>query len=194
MSTNQHLPILFYSERCANSKEVIGTIQALNKASLFRFVNVDTTPRHLFPAELKAVPTVIFPDTKQVLAGKAAIFAQLSKPVQSRREIPTARAEPAKPAEPLFWSFNESTMSSGYSSFDGTTRTPEDQLRYSYLDGELRTTGQDMPPPMSGGGSNGTSDPAGGAPSKTGRNDDVLSRLETLQSGRDSEYAPISRT
>lgn len=190
MSTNQHLPILFYSERCANSKEVIGTIQALNKASLFRFVNVDTTPRHLFPPELKAVPTIIFPDTKQVLAGKAAIFAQLSKPVQSRREIPTARAEPAKPAEPLFWSFNESTMSSGYSSFDGTTRTPEDQLRYSYLDDELRTTGQDMPPPVSGGGSNGTSD----APSKTGRNDDVLSRLDTFQSTRDSEYAPVSRT
>jgi hypothetical protein len=184
MSTNQFLPILFFSERCANSKEVIGTIQALNKASLFRFVSVDTTPRHLFPPELKAVPTMIFPDTKQVLAGKGAIFAHLSKPVQARREIPTPRAEPAKPAEPLFWSFNESTMSSGYSSFDGTTKTPEDQLRFSYLDGELRTTGQDVLPPSA-------SDDGGG--SKTGRNNDVMSRLETLQSTRDGEYASVSR-
>jgi hypothetical protein len=139
MSTNPYTPILFYSERCPNSKEVIGTIQALNKASLFRFVSVDTTPRHLMPPELKSVPTVIFPDSKQVLVGKANIFAHLSKPVQSRREVPTARAEPAKPAEPLFWSSNESTMSSGYSSFDGTTKTPEDQLRdqFSRVDRDL---------------------------------------------------------
>jgi hypothetical protein len=183
MSTNQYLPILFFSERCANSKEVIGTIQALNKASLFRFVNIDTTPRHLFPAELKAVPTIIFPDTKQVLAGKTAIFAQLSKPVQARREVPTPRAEPAKPAEPLFWSFNESTMSSGYSSFDGTTKTPEDQLRFSYLDGEMRTSGQDVVNP--------TGDDGGA--SKTGRNNDVMGRLESLQSTRDTEYTSVAR-
>lgn len=187
MSTNPYTPILFYSERCPNSKEVIGTIQALNKASLFRFVSVDTTPRHLMPPELKSVPTVIFPDSKQVLVGKANIFAHLSKPVQSRREVPTPRAEPAKPAEPLFWSFNESTMSSGYSSFDGTTKTPEDQLRFSYLEGELRTTGQDL----TGGGGGAGAEPDGA--SKTGRNNDVMSRLESLQSTRDAEYATVSR-
>ena len=75
MSTNPYMPILFYSERCPNSKEVIGTIQALNKASLFRFVSVDTTPRHLLPTDLRSVPTVIFPDSKQVLIGKSNIFA-----------------------------------------------------------------------------------------------------------------------
>lgn len=192
MSTNPYTPILFYSERCPNSKEVIGTIQALNKASLFRFVSVDTTPRHLMPPELKSVPTVIFPDSKQVLVGKANIFAHLSKPVQSRREVPTARAEPAKPAEPLFWSFNESTMSSGYSSFDGTTKTPEDQLRFSYLDGELKTTGQDLTGGGAGGGAGGGGAEPDGA-SKTGRNNDVMSRLESLQSTRDSEYATVAR-
>jgi len=190
MSTNPYTPILFYSERCPNSKEVIGTIQALNKASLFRFVSVDTTPRHLMPPELKSVPTVIFPDSKQVLVGKANIFAHLSKPVQSRREVPTARAEPAKPAEPLFWSFNESTMSSGYSSFDGTTKTPEDQLRFSYLDGELKTTGQDFAGAGAGAGA-GAAVPEGA--SKTGRNADIQSSLERLQSTRDAEYATVSR-
>jgi hypothetical protein len=189
MSTNPYTPILFYSERCPNSKEVIGTIQALNKASLFRFVSVDTTPRHLLPPDLKSVPTVIFPDSKQVLIGKANIFAHLSKPVQSRREVPTPRAEPAKPAEPLFWSFNESTMSSGYSSFDGTTKTPEDQLRFSYLDGELKTTGQDF----SGGGGAGIGAAEPDGASKTGRNNDVMARLESLQGTRDSEYASVAR-
>uniref|UniRef100_A0A6C0HKG0 Glutaredoxin domain-containing protein n=1 Tax=viral metagenome TaxID=1070528 RepID=A0A6C0HKG0_9ZZZZ len=193
MSTNPYTPILFYSERCPNSKEVIGTIQALNKASLFRFVSVDTTPRHLMPPELKSVPTVIFPDSKQVLVGKANIFAHLSKPVQSRREVPTARAEPAKPAEPLFWSFNESTMSSGYSSFDGTTKTPEDQLRFSYLDGELKTTGQDFAGAGAGSGAGGAGAAVPEGASKTGRNADIQSSLERLQSTRDAEYATVSR-
>jgi hypothetical protein len=184
MSTNQYVPILFYSERCPNSIEVIKTIQGLNKASLFRFVSVDTTPRHLFPPELKGVPSLYNPDTKQMIAGKANIFAILSKPVQSRREIPTARAAPAKPAEPVFWSFHESSnISTSYSSFDGMTQTPDDQLRYSYLDGEIRTTGQE-PGPQTQSSFEG---------SKTGRNDDVMSRLEQLQSVRDAEYSHVTR-
>jgi hypothetical protein len=179
MSTNQYVPILFYSERCANSIEVVKTIQALNKASLFRFVSIDTTPRHLLPGELKAVPSLYVPDTRQMISGKTNIFAVLSKPVQARREIPTARQAPTKPADPMFWSFNDSSnISSTYSSFDGLTQTPDDQLRYSYLDGEIRTTGQDV---EAGGGS------------KTGKNDDIMSRLESLQAVREKEYVAVSR-
>jgi hypothetical protein len=80
-------------------------------------------------------------------------------------------------------------MSSGYSSFDGTTKTPEDQLRFSYLDGELKTTGQDFA--GAGGGAGGAAVPEGA--SKTGRNGDIMSSLERLQSTRDAEYATVSR-
>jgi hypothetical protein len=184
MSTNAYLPVLFYSEKCDNSKEVIRTIQALNKASLFRFVDVLNTPRNFLPPDLKSVPTLLFPQNKQYVVGKSNIFAHLSKPVESRREIPTPRAAPTQPAEPLFWSFNESSMSSGYSSFDGQTKLPEDQLRYSYLDGEIRTSGQDVQIPQ-------TSDGEGG--SKTGRNNDVTSRMETMQSMRDAEFKTPTR-
>ena len=100
MSTNAYVPILFYSDKCANSKEVVGTIQALNKASLFRFVDVVTTPRQFLPADLKSVPSLFFPQSKQMMVGKANIFAHLSKPVESRREIPAPRAPPTQPAEP----------------------------------------------------------------------------------------------
>lgn len=186
MSTNAYVPVLFYSgQNCANSKEVVGTIQALNKASLFRFVDVQTTPRNYWPPELKSVPTLLFPQTKQFVVGKANIFAFLSKPVEGRREIPAARAPATAPAEPLFWSFNESSMSSGYSSFDGQTKIAEDQLRYSYLNGEIKTSGQDvvmMPPP----------DAEGGA-SKTGRNNDVTARMESMQAMRETEFAPTAR-
>ena len=184
MSTNQYVPVLFFSERCANSLEVIKTIQALNKASLFRFVSVDTTPRHLFPPNLKAVPSLYVPDTKQMISGKANIFALLSKPVQARREVPTQRAPATKPVDPMFWSFNDSSnMSTNYSSFDGNTQTPDDQLRFSYLDGEIRTTGQEAAPVTE----------SSYEGSKTGRNDDVMSRLEQMQSSREKEYTHVTR-
>lgn len=185
MSTNAYVPVLFYSDKCPNCKEVVGTIQALNKASLFRFVDVLTTPRQLLPPDLKSVPTLLFPQSKQLVVGKSNIFAHLSKPVESRREIPTPRVAPTAPAEPLFWSFNESGMSSGFSSFDGTTKVAEDQLRYSYLDGEIKTSGQEVINPV------GTIDGEGG--SKSGRNNDVTSRMESMQAMREAEFNPTAR-
>lgn len=164
---------------------MVGTIQALNKASLFRFVDVLTTPRQLLPPDLKSVPTLLFPQSKQLVVGKANIFAHLSKPVESRREIPTPRVPATAPAEPLFWSFNESGMSSGFSSFDGTTKVAEDQLRYSYLDGEIKTSGQEVINPV------GTVDGEGG--SKSGRNNDVTSRMESMQAMREAEFKPTAR-
>jgi len=104
--------------------------------------------------------------------------------VESRREIPTPRVAPTAPAEPLFWSFNESGMSSGFSSFDGTTKVAEDQLRYSYLDGEIKTSGQEVINPT-------TMDGEGG--SKTGRNNDVTSRMESMQAMREAEFKPTAR-
>lgn len=184
MSTNAYVPVLFYSDKCPNCKEVVGTIQALNKASLFRFVDVLTTPRQFLPPDLKNVPTLLFPQTKQLVVGKANIFAHLSKPVESRREIPTPRAPPTQPAEPMFWSFSESGMSSGFSSFDGQTKVAEDQLRYSFLDGEIKTSGQEVINPT-------TTDGEGG--SKTGRNNDVTSRMESMQAMREAEFNPTAR-
>jgi hypothetical protein len=184
MSTNAYVPVLFYSDKCPNCKEVVGTIQALNKASLFRFVDVLTTPRQFLPTDLKSVPTLLFPQSKQLVVGKANIFAHLSKPVESRREIPTPRVAATAPAEPLFWSFNESGMSSGFSSFDGTTKVAEDQLRYSYLDGEIKTSGQEVINPT-------TMDGEGG--SKSGRNNDVTSRMESMQAMREAEFNPTAR-
>ena len=167
MSANPNVPVLFYSERSANSKEVVQTIQALNKASLFRFVCIDTTPRNYIPAEVKAVPTVINPQTKEVITGKAAIFARISKPVESRREVPQARA--AQPTQPSEWSFNDvQSMSSTYSFLDEKAKQPDDQLNYSFLDG-IKTSGQDL---------------------VTG---DVGARLEQMEQSRSAEFKASSR-
>lgn len=178
MSTNPYVPVLFFSERCPNSVEIIKTIQGLNKASLFRFVSVDTTPRQFLPPDLKAVPTLYIPDTKQMIAGKTAIYGVLSKPVQARREVPQARPPATKPAEPMFWSFNDQpAMSVTYSSFDGASQTPDDQLRFSYLSGEIKTTGQDV---LQGNES-------------TRNHEDFSSRLEQMQSIREKEYVAAAR-
>jgi hypothetical protein len=176
MSANPNVPVLFYSERCANSKEIVQTIQALNKAALFRFVCIDTTPRQYLPQELKSVPTVIMPQTKEMIMGKAAIFARISKPVESRREIPQARAQPN--ADPAEWSFNDvRSISSGYSAFDEKTPLPEEEARYSFISG-IRTSGQDAI--MSDGSMRGGVD--------------SNKELERMQSSRDAEFKASGRS
>ena len=177
MSANPHVPVLFYSERCSNSKEVVQTIQALNKASLFRFVCIDTTPRQYIPPELKSVPTVIVPQTKEIIVGKAAIFARISKPVDSRREIPQARpAAPAGPTEPELWSFNQvNGLSQGYSVFDDKTQQENDQYRYSFIQG-IRTSGEDAVMPDGSVSSN------------------ISSMMERMQSSRDAEFKAMTRS
>jgi len=174
MSSNPNVPVLFYSERCDNSKEVVQTIQALNKASLFRFVCIDTTPRQYIPQEIKAVPTVMNPNTKEVIVGKTAIFARISKPVESRREIPQQRAQPAAPAQPSEWSFNEAqSLTTSWSSFDGNTKQPDDQLHFMYLNEPMTTSGQEV--------------------LQNDDKSDISKRLEQMQMVRDAEFKASSR-
>ena len=188
MSTNQFAPVMYYSNRCDACKEIIATLQGLNKASLYRFVCIDTTPRHLLPGELRAVPSIYNPQTKEMVSGKQAIFAMIAKPVQSRREIPTERAQTSEPGA---WSFNNTgSLTDPWTSFDQGKHTQDDQLLFSYLT------------PGSGGDGGGL---AGGEPgplrpdqqegggSKTGRNNDVSSRLEQYQNMRAAEFKPVSR-
>jgi hypothetical protein len=176
MSANPNVPVLFYSERCPNSKEVVQTIQALNKASLFRFVCVDTTPRQYIPPEIKSVPSVINPQTKEVVIGKAAIFARISKPVDSRREIPQGRAAPTGPKDPEEWSFNEvKGLSTTFSVFDEKSAIPENQYMYSFISG-IRTSGEDSIMP-------------------DGRAaDDPSKILEKMQATRDAEFRHTTRS
>ena len=37
-------PYLFYSERCPHSKQIMETLKALNKSSLYKFILVETLP------------------------------------------------------------------------------------------------------------------------------------------------------
>lgn len=191
MSANPNVPVLFYSNRCEVSKEIIQTLQGLNKASLYRFVCIDTTPRHLIPAEIRAVPSVYNPQTKEVLSGKNAIFAQVAKPVQGRREVPTERA-PSGPAEPGAWSFSSAaTFTDSYTAFDGATRMPDDQLFFSYLGPESAPLAPGAAAPGPVRGDVGGGDTSGR--SKTGRNDDISARLEQLNSQRAAEFQGVSR-
>ena len=185
MSANQHTPTLFYSDRDVASKEIVQTLQALNKASLFRFVNIDTTPRQYLPSTLQRIPTLVIPNTKETLVGKTAIFAYISKPVQSRREVPAgAPPPPTQPAEPSTWSFSGSGLSETFSSFDTANHQTDDQLYFSYIQAQQAAAG--------GAAQAGGQQYEGG--SRTGRNDDISARLESYKTTRDAEFNPIKRT
>lgn len=188
MSANPYVPVFYYSNRCDVCKEIIQTLQGLNKASLYRFVCIDTTPRSMIPPEIKAVPTVFNPQTKEVITGKNAIFAQVAKPVQSRRELPTEARAPAGPSEPGAWSFMTAAgFSDPYTPFDNGTTMPDDQLYFSYLGNEAINAPQG---PMRGDLIRAENTSAG---SKTGRNDDISSRMEQMAAQRDAEFSAVSR-
>jgi len=91
-------PFLFYSERCPNSKQVIETLKALNKISLYKLIAVESIPRAQIPVFLTAVPTLYNPETKDVVKGKD-IYGYIAKPTNARKEIPsTSTAVPASGA------------------------------------------------------------------------------------------------
>lgn len=199
MSSSQ--PYLFYSERCPNSKQVIETLKALNKAGLYKFILVESIPRNQIPAFLKAVPTLYIPDTKDVIVGKD-IYGYIAKPTNARKEIPAkegaiqangqqGRDAPIGELSP--WGFEGGgRLTESYSLWDAPTQfATGGGSMYTFLDASTPTG-------MSGGNAGLSS---GDAPksentiakSKTGANDDVKARMEMMQKQRETEFAGVTR-
>lgn len=181
-------PILFVSSRCAHSKQIIDTLNALNKASLCRVFSIDGKQRHELPAFLQKVPTLYLPETKDVYIGKD-IFAYISKPVTARREIPTTTpsqqaAAGGSTGNFQAWSFEGSgSLTESFSSWDQPNRfSTDDQLQYTYLSGPMNSPAPPEPQ---------TKQSYDGA--KQGRNDDIATRLEQYKKVRDTEFKGISR-
>jgi hypothetical protein len=190
-------PILFYSSRDSHSKQIIDTLRTLNKQDLCRMFPIDGKQRHELPPFLQRVPTLYVPETKDVFVGQA-IFGYIAKPVSARRDLPTtatpssapaltpgAGTVPGAPTLPSLesWSFGTSGgFSDSYSSWDGKSAATTDQLHYSFLGGPAPPPG--APEPTTKQSYDGD---------KTGRNDDLSSRLEQLQKQRDGEFKGVSR-
>jgi len=182
-------PILFYSTRDGNSKQIVDTLNALNKQNLFRMISIESVDRSQLPAFLKSVPTLYLPDTKDIYVGKD-IFGFISKPVAARRDVPNNA--PGKPGQQSAtaatgelesWSFaTAGGFSDNYSSWDGKASTG-DQLFYTYLGGDAPTA-PGPPEPQTKQSYDG---------GKDGRNEDVASRLKRIQQARDNEFKGVTR-
>jgi hypothetical protein len=178
---------LFYSDRDPNSKQIIETLKALNKAGLYKFIDALTLQPNQRPAWLKKVPTLYIPDTKEVIVGKD-IFGYIGKPTNSRKELPTkdgGMATNTFSGDVSAWGFEGSgRLSEAYSMWDTPNAFAADgNSLYTFIGGMTKT-----------------SEPAREATSsentlktKTGANDDVSKRLEALQSQRKNEFSGISR-
>jgi len=187
-------PILFYSSRDSHSKQILDTLKTLNKQDLCRMVSIDGKQRSELPPFLQRVTTLYVPETKDVFVGQA-IFGYIAKPVSSRRDLPVTAVPSAVPAATPgavpgasamgtleSWSFGTSGgFSDSYSSWDGKSAATTDQLHYSFL-GAAPMPG--APEPVTKQSYDGD---------KTGRNDDLGSRLEQLQKQRDGEFKGVSR-
>ena len=192
-------PYLFYSERCPNSKQVIETLKALNKAGLYKFILVESIPRNQIPAFLKSVPTLYNPETKDVIVGKD-IYGYIAKPTNARKEIPAkegsiqangqqGRDMPVGDLSP--WGFEGgSRLTESYSLWDAPTQfATGGGSMYTFIDGSTPTG-------VSAAGLSSGDAPKSEntiAKSKTGSNDDVKARMEMMQKQREAEFAGVAR-
>jgi len=63
------MKVLFYSDRCKFSKEIIKQIEESKYSNEFKFINVDSNET---PEMIKVVPTIIDTNYKDLLEGKKA--------------------------------------------------------------------------------------------------------------------------
>jgi len=193
---------LFYSQRCPNSKQILDTLKALNKISLYKLIEVETIPRAQIPAFLKSVPTLYNNETKDVIVGKD-IYGYIAKPTNSRKEIPekegsvTANGSVAKDqpiGELTPWGFEGmGSLTESYSMWDSPTSFAiGGGSMYTFLDGAggpiSVNAGAGMPSSDGPTTSNTLDDK-----SKTGSNDDVKRKLEQIQKQRETEFSGVSR-
>ena len=132
------------------------------------------------------------PDSKEVIVGKD-IFGYISKPTNSRKELPTKSeggaatgSSAAFTGDVSAWGFEGSgRLSEAFSSWDTPTSFSSDgNSLYTFL-GET-TKSAEL--------SRDVTKSENTIKSKTGSNDDVSSRLEMLQNQRKNEFSGISRT
>jgi glutaredoxin-related protein len=188
-------PFLFYSERCPNSKQIIETLKALNKAALFKFILVENLARDQIPAFLKKVPTLYVPDTKDVIVGKD-IFGYIAKPTAARKEIPTSQAaisqggSSASAGDYSPWGFEGSgTIGEQYSLWDNPNGfSSQGGSNYTFLDSPITSQG--------GAGLVSNAEPSSEntiKSNKTGSNSDIAARIEAMSKQRESEFGGIKR-
>ena len=187
-------PYLFYSERDANSKQVIETIKGLNKGGLFKFIQVETLDRKQIPAFLTKVPTLYVPDTKEVVVGKD-IYGFIAKPTNSRKEVPAKSdagvSAPNQFGELSAWGFEGTDrLSESYSLWDAPTSFANaGGSMYTFLDGSSGAPTPGGLPSSGGPATKNTLDDK----SKSATNSDVQARLEQMNNQRKSEFSGISR-
>ena len=177
-------PYLFVSERCPNSKQILETLKGLNKMGLYRVVQIESLNRAQIQSMpfLTKVPTLYHPETKDVVVGKD-IFGYISKPTNSRNELPTKQAVAAQSATPdiMAWGFQGTgALSEAYSDWNAPTNFSSDgNSMYTFLGGTM--AGSSAPAPTTQNTIDGTSK-------------DVSARLEALQAQRKNEFGGITRT
>jgi hypothetical protein len=195
MST-QNQPYLFYSKRCANSAQVIETLKALNKAGLYKFIEVESLGRDKIsqlPFALAKVPTLYVPTTKEAIVGKD-IYGYIAKPTNSRNEIPAKQGSVGNsaPDAPLGilspWGFEGSgKLTESYSSWNAPSAfTSDGNSMYTFLGNvqHAMTGGADIPVER-GPDTKNTLD--------NKSNEDVKRRMEAMQKQRETEFSQIQR-
>lgn len=190
-------PYFFYSSKCANCSQVIETLKGLNKAGLYKFILVESLPRNQIPSFLKKVPTLYIPETKEVIVGKSEIFAQIAKPTNARKELPTKQEVASGGASQQImgdisaWGFEGmGSLTEHYSDWNAPTSfTSVGGSMYTFLNDSVSAS----PASSAGIPSSGGVTSENTIKSKTGSNDDVAARMAAMEEQRKKEFGGIAR-
>ena len=87
MSQGSQKNYLFVSNHCQHSKKLLQQLQSTLLINEFQIINIDDK-RVQLPSFVQCVPTLYIPEKKEVIVGKD-IFGYISKPTNSRTELPT---------------------------------------------------------------------------------------------------------
>ena len=89
------LPIIFYSNKCQWSGQLVETVKMLHREKEFDWFLIEDIPRADLPTFLKKCPTMWLKESNTVLSGLQSISQWLGKPVDSRNAVPKGANLPA---------------------------------------------------------------------------------------------------
>jgi hypothetical protein len=154
------------------------TLKALNKSSLYKFILVETLPRHQIPEFLKKVPTLYNPESKEVIVGKD-IFGYIGKPTNSRAELPT-KGQQQVTGDISAWGFEgRGSLTEAFSDWNSPTSHGSDgNSMYTFLGGSQVSGPQESKPENTL--NKGVSD--------------VTQRMQAMEEQRKKEFGGVQRT
>lgn len=175
--------VLFYSKFCAFSSDVRQKVASGPLKTKLVQICVDDKPRHLLPAAVKRVPTLIDRQTGDVFVGESIskVIASINGSVGSSREMPSMPGHMQQQRN--MPNDMPTAPSAGFNEIHGPVALNEDSGPYALMAGQSLNILDESYAPLSS-----VIETCGNSfASKTGKSDGIESKFEQMMAERQQE-------